>query len=165
MSDTFGVQFPLWVDVGYRFDTLFIGAYGQYAFGLLGGQADCGSLGLSCSIAAIRTGFEAQFHPAGRLDVDPWVGVAFGYEWQSLQVSNAMGAVAVTLQGWEIARLGGGCDFAVTPWHRLGPFAEFSINEFVQTGFSGSQGGSSEPIPRKALHFWISVGIKLTGLF
>ena len=48
---------------------------------------------------------------------------------------------------------------------RLGPFAEFSIDEFVQTGFSGAQGSTSSPISRKALHFWISVGIKVTGLF
>ena len=166
MSDAFGVQFPLWLDLGYRFDRWFIGAYGQYAFGLAGGRLDCGGQGLSCSIGGVRTGFQAQFHPAGRQKVDPWIGAGFGYEWQTIKVSDATASATVNVQGWELVHLGGGCDFAISETFRVGPFAEFSIDQFVQSGLTTPDGQSaSGPIERKALHFWISIGVKLTGLF
>lgn len=165
LSDGIGIQFPLWLDLGYRFDRWFIGAYGQYAFGLPGSNLSCGELGVSCSLAGIRTGAEVQFHPAGRVKVDPWFGVGFGYEWQTIKLSDATASATLTIHGWELARLGGGCDFAISDTFRLGPFAEFSIDEFVQTGASAQGQSVSASIDRKALHFWISLGVKVTGLF
>ena len=166
LSSGLGIQFPLWLDLGYRFDKWFIGAYGQYAFGLPGSNLSCGDFGVSCSIGGIRTGFEVQFHPAGRVKVDPWFGGGFGYEWQTVKLSDATTSATTTIQGWELVHLGGGCDFAISDTFRLGPFAQFSIDEFVQTGVSGPGGQSTTvSIERKGLHSWISFGIKVTGLF
>lgn len=163
LSDAFGVQFPLWIDLGYRFDRLFVGAYGQYAFGLLGGRTDCPSGG-SCSVGAARVGFELQLHPAGRKRVDPWFGVGFGFEWDTLHVSVSSVSGSVTAQGWDFLRLGTGLDFAVTRGLRIGPFFEFSLSEFVDASLSSGNRTESQPIDRKDLHFWLSVGLKITVL-
>src|SRR5262245_28255092 len=85
LSNLLGLQFPLWVDLGYRFGPLVVGAYGQWAAGLLGRAADCEAA--SCSVSAWRAGLEVQVHPYGRRQIDPWVSLGFGYEWQTLRSS------------------------------------------------------------------------------
>ena len=86
----------------------------------------------------------------GRVRVDPWIGLGFGYEWQHL-------TSGFTFQGWDFLRIGGGCDFALLPGFSVGPFAEISIGEFTRVG--------SRELPFKALHYWLTFGLKLTGLF
>ena len=166
LSDGFGVQFPLWIDVGYRWDKFFVGAYGQYAFGVVGGQVDCGPA--SCSIGAFRAGLELQMHPNGRGSVDPWLGIGFGYEWDTLHASMFNGATYVsgsaTIHGWDIARVGAGVDFALTRGLRIGPFVEATVSEFVKAGVSFGDYDSSSEIFHKSVHSWISVGVKITGL-
>ena len=81
LSDGLGLQFPLWVDIGYRLGNLVIGAYGQWAPGLVGSQIDCQDV--KCSAWAWRAGLELQVHPAGRGGVDPWISLGFGYEWDT----------------------------------------------------------------------------------
>ena len=161
LSDGYGVQFPLWIDLGYRLDRLFVGAYGQYAFGLLGSQLTCQS-GTSCSEYALRVGLELQYHLLGRVRVDPWLGLGAGYEWDSVHASNSSESATVTLQGWEFLRLEAGVDFAVADSLRLGPFVGFSMGQFDHGSVSGTTGDTSQSIDQKALHFWICVGLKLT---
>ena len=146
LSDRFGMQVPLWLDIGYRFDRVFVGAYGQYAFGLPGGIA-CSS----CSSSAIHLGLELQYHPfdwvTGQAPVGPWLGVGFGYEWATS---------SSTLHGWDFVRLGFGGDFAVASGLLLGPFVECSLSQFQKEDSSNIDG--------KELHFWLVFGLKLTWL-
>jgi hypothetical protein len=137
-----GLQWPLWVDLGYRWDKVFLGASGQYAFAPSTSVSNC------TSCFAVRTGFVAQLHPAGHSSVDPWIGLGFGYEWQHLSSS-------FTLHGWDFLRVGGGCDFRFLPGFSIGPFAEVSIGEFTHVG--------STELPFKALHYWLTLGLKVTG--
>lgn len=165
LSGYFAVQFPLWLDLGYRFDRVFVGAYGQYAFGLPGSYCrDCSSHG-------VRVGFELQWHPFDRLgdqlQVDPWFGVGFGYEWATS--SSSAYPHSITFQGWDFLRLGLGLDFAITNTLALGPFVEWSLGQFSQEEFTYSgcaycvnSGQGSVSIDRKALHFWLALGLKLT---
>ena len=166
LKDAFGLQFPLWVDLGYRWDKYFVGAYGQYAFGLVGGQVDCGPA--TCSAGAFRAGFELQMHPNGRGSVDPWLGIGFGYEWDMVHESMFNGATyvtgSVTVHGWDIARIGAGVDFALTRGLHIGPFVEATVSEFVKAGVSFPNYEYSNEIPSKAVHSWISIGVKITGL-
>ena len=164
VAEAIGVQFPLQLDVGYRFNRkFFVGVYAQYALGLLGSTLTCGS-GASCYSYAGRVGGEFQFHPLGRVRIDPWVGVGVGYELVSLHGSDSSSSLTVTAQGWEFARVDGGVDFALSGVVRLGPFVGFSIAQFDSANASGSGGSISSSFTNKALHFWISIGVKLTLL-
>jgi len=173
LSGLFGVQFPLWLDLGYRFDQVFVGAYGQYAFGLAGRYL-CWSPQSSCSTNAIRVGFELQWHPfdwpADQVQVDPWLGVGFGYEWASWRISGT-DPRSNTFQGWDFLRLGFGVDFGIADKLALGPFVECSLGQFSKVDFAYAAGGctycvnpetGSYDIQRKALHFWLAFGLKLT---
>ncbi len=175
LSEHFGLQFPLWLDVGYRIDHVFVGAYGQYAFGL-SSSGYC-SAGYSCSANAVRVGFELRYHPfdwvAGQAPVGPWFGVGFGYEWATWN-ANATEAVpptttccsriSNTLQGWDFVRLGFGGDLAVANRLLVGPFIECSLSQFEKVDYTlDSQTGSSG-IGGKALHFWLVFGLKVTWL-
>ncbi len=56
ISNWFKAQFPLWLDVGYRFDRWFVGVYGQYAFGIPAlcsgpGCRDAGSGGVGPAVS------------------------------------------------------------------------------------------------------------------
>lgn len=170
LSDGFGVQFPFWVDLGYRFGNVVVGAYGQWAAGLTGSTIDCGDA--SCSASAWRAGMEVQIHPAGRQGtVDPWFSLGFGYEWDTLHASASSGAGEVsgsaTLHGWDIGRIGLGVDFPLTPWLRIGPFLHATVSEFTVGSLSISNNQlltGSRPIDQKAVHSWITLGVKLTAL-
>lgn len=173
LSDFFGVQFPLWLDLGYRFDRVFVGAYGQYAFGLAGRYL-CSGSGSSCSTNAVRVGFELQWHPfdwpADQVQADPWLGVGFGYEWATWRISG-ISPRSNTLQGWDFLRLGFGIDFGIANKLALGPFIEWSLGQYSKVDFAYDTAGctycvnpaaGSSSIERKALHFWLAFGLKLT---
>lgn len=161
LSDGFGVQFPFWLDLGYRFGNVVVGAYGQWAAGLTGGSIDCGEA--SCSVTAWRAGMEVQIHPAGRQGtVDPWFSLGFGYEWDTLHASQSGASASATLHGWDIGRIGLGMDFPLTPWLRIGPFLHVTVSEFTVGSLSLLP--DSRPIDQKAVHSWITLGVKLTAL-
>ncbi|HUM11613.1 MAG TPA: hypothetical protein VLT82_11735 [Myxococcaceae bacterium] len=167
LSDYAGLGFPIWGDIGYRFGgKFFVGATAFYAFGTLGDQYknQCNAAGLSCSGSGLRLGAEAQFHPSGRAPIDPWVGLGFGFEWISTKISSGTQSGTVTLQGWDFLQLEGGVDFALGSLFRLGPFVAFSMGQY-DTATASAQGQSfSQDIPNKALHYWFTVGAKLTVL-
>jgi len=167
LSDSFGVQFPLWVDLGYRFGNVVVGAYGAWSPGLLGSEVDCGEA--SCSVSAWRAGLEAQLHLIGRdRAVDPWISLGFGYQWDILHASfsspfgQASGSVAI--HGWDLARVGFGVDFRLTPWLRLGPFVHGTVSQFVEDSVTLEGRTDSQPIEDKAIHSWITIGVKVTFL-
>src|SRR5215472_9533538 len=163
LSDTFGVQFPLWLDLGYRFDKFFVGAYGQYAFGLLGKTITCDNPNLKCSVSAVRLGFEFQFHPGGRTKIDPWLGLGFGYQWSSIHLSDPSGSGTLSAEGWDLGRIEVGVDFAVGKVVRFAPFVGATIGQYGKTSASSSSGQErSGPIDQKAIHSWISFGLKAT---
>jgi len=163
LSDYSGLAFPLWVDVGYRFaDKFFVGASALYAFGLLGDtyKNQCSANGLSCSNYGVQVGGQLQYHPLGRVQVDPWVGIGFGYEWVTTKISGGGQSTSVTLHGWDFLQLQVGVDFALGSLVRLGPFAGFIMGQYDKID---SAYGSID-ISDKALHYWFSVGLKLTVL-
>jgi hypothetical protein len=152
-----GVEFPLVVDVGYRIDEhFFLGVVGQYAFGTVGsGSCDQGA---SCLVMNGRVGPEVQIHPLGRLGrLDPWFGLGFGYEWQLYRESTSGFSDTLTVSGFDFLNVDLGIDFPVGKVH-LGPYVGFTIGEFDHANDSGK----SNSIDDKALHYWFSVGIKLT---
>jgi hypothetical protein len=148
-----GVQFPLVIDVGYRINELVsVGAVGQIAFGTLG-SGSCGSTD-SCLDWNGRVGAEVQLHPLGRAGrLDPWLGVGFGYEWQTYGDSSE----TLTVGGFDFLNLDIGIDFPVGKVH-LGPFFGFTLGQFSQA----SDSGKSNSIDDKALHYWFCLGLKLT---
>jgi hypothetical protein len=159
-----GVQFPLWVDLGFRVGVLMIGTYAQWAPGIPGSQLGCSMPDSSCFVYSWKVGFEMRIHAAGReAKVDPWISLGFGYEWNKNQFKDHGVDGEDTFEGWDLVRVGLGVDFLLTPGLKIGPFVHGTVSEFVKyephVGNPGSQW-----ILDKSLHSWITLGVKLTGL-
>ena len=162
LSSQRGLQFPLWVDLGYRVGPVVVGGYGVWAPGLTAG--DCSNA--TCFMYAWKTGVEIQVHAARRGEqVDPWISFGIGYEWNTFQywLHNGGGDGQETLQGWDLARFGLGVDFALSPSLKLGPFAHATVSQFVKFDHSSGYPNTDWFID-KSLHSWITIGVKLTCL-
>ena len=165
LSDYSNLGFPIWGDFGYRFGgKFFVGATALYAFGTLGDQykSQCSAAGVSCSNSALRLGAEAHFHPLGRAPIDPWVGLGFGFEWITTKLTSGTDSATVTLQGWDFLQVEGGVDFALGSMFRLGPFVAFTLGQDDKISLSSGGQSVSQDITDKALHYFFTVGARLT---
>ena len=161
LSESRDVQFPLWVDFGYRFGVLVVAAYGQWAPEI---PLHCPES--SCFVYAWKVGVEVQIHAARRHDkVDPWISFGVGYEWNTYQYweNNTGSDGQETLKGWDLARFGVGVDFALSPGLKIGPFVHGTVSQYER--FDHSWGyPNTDVFIEKSLHSWITIGVKLTGL-
>ncbi len=67
-------------------------------------------------------------------------------------------ALSLALTGWELLNLQGGVDFQVANAITVGPFLSFSLDQYSSSKF----GDTSTDIGSKALHEWITFGVKGT---
>lgn len=176
LSDDFSGEFPIWLDVGYRFNrNFFVGGYFQYAFAFVKnstafvatqvGQAVCELPGVSCSGSDVRLGAEFQYSFSPEASFQPWAGIGIGYEWTNLKASAS--GVDATLQyhGWEFLNLQVGGDFKVSEAFALGPYVAFSLGQYDTITISATgQASQSLDIPSsaKSLHEWLQLGVKGT---
>lgn len=162
---------PLWVDLGYRATpNVFIGAYFQYGFGLLGDDLDdlCDTdvFDVDCSVHSHRLGAQLHYHFSPRESADPWLGIGFGYEWLSMSIEGEGGKLSVTSRGFELANFQGGVDFYPAENFYLGPFLSFSLDQYSSAEFECSgpfDCGDAEvdgDIEDKSIHNWLMIGVR-----
>ena len=175
LSDGVKGMIPLQLDLGYRVTpNLMVGGYFMYGFGILPSDisSSCDRANADCSIHDIRLGIQAQYHFMPEENVDPWVGAGIGYEWLGLGIDASVGGTTIksssSIHGWEFISLQGGADFAVAPQFGLGPFLSLSIAQYGTSTTSCSGTGcepgdsASRDIDEKALHQWLTLGVRGT---
>lgn len=168
MSDGFGGQVPIWLDLGYMVTpNLMLGLYGQYGFGSVSGQLksicdQASAAGVSCSVSDIRFGVQAHYHFSPAEKIDPWLGLGVGYELLKISLSGDGGDGSITDKGFEFANLQGGVDFKVLPSFGVGPFVSFSFGQYGSTSTSGAftDFGAGGDITNKAIHEWLTFGAR-----
>jgi len=143
-------QVPIGLDVGYMVTPhILLGTYGQYGVNTHN-WSNCDG----CTAHDLHLGLQAQYHFDRDRVVDPWFGLGAGYE--SLAVTQA--GEDRSFQGWQLLTLQGGVDFRTTHALTIGPFASVSFDEYVRQ----SRGGDSFGVHPKAIHEWITFGVKGT---
>ena len=96
--------------------------------------------------------------------LDPWAGIGFGLESTGVGITDRSGARQnIAFAGWDVIRLQGGADYALTPGFRIGPYGEFAASKYSRASVSG--GGSTTTTLTGSLddtswHEWITVGIR-----
>jgi len=168
MTDGVAGHFPIWLDLGYMVSpNVMLGAYAQYAFGSVAGDLkracdQASSAGISCSAHDIRLGFQAQYHVAPQAMVNPWFGLGVGYELLTIGFSGAGQSGSTTAEGFEFANLQAGADIKALPNLGVGPFVSFSFGQYGSVSNSGSvaEGGSGGDIENKAIHEWLTLGVR-----
>ena len=164
LSNYFSTQIPIHIDVGWKIiPSLFLGLYTSFSFGSAGdvfSANQCPGSTRSCGTSAIRLGVEIQydFQPAERLN--PWVGYGFGFESSGASASGGGVNVGETFTGLELARLEGGLDWRVSRTFGVGPFGNLALGEYSHEHVQGTNGTADASIPTKALHAWLTLGIR-----
>lgn len=147
---------PVWLDLGYRFtDSLLVGIYAQYAFGIV---RRC-PRDLPCNASDLRFGFQAQWHFGARESIDHWVGIGTGFEIYDEDVAGT----TQRFGGYEFVNLQVGEDLSLGRRFGLGPFVTWSLGKFtgVQRGPSDSRLQDFD-ISERALHSWVIIGLRLS---
>lgn len=155
LGDTVSGALPLMLDAGYRFlPQLYVGLYGQFAFAFLSDKACPG--GASCSGNDLRFGVNVHYHFTSGQPWDVWVGAGAGYEILNYKISTQAGSADGSARGLELANLQLGFDYFVEPQVRVGPFVGFSFGQYSSVSLNGSSGDVKD----KALHEWLSFGVR-----
>jgi hypothetical protein len=150
VKDTVSANVPIQLDLGMSvLPFMSLGVYASYAPTTLTSEGKdlCGTS--SCSGTNLRAGGQLNL----RLPVldAVWGGVFAGVEQQQLKG----GGFDAKLRGWE-AGLQAGYDFSVLPFMKVGPFASWSMAQYV------SASGDAE-LGTKANHTALTFGLR--GLF
>jgi hypothetical protein len=152
MKDTVSANVPVQVDAGMSvLDVMFLGVYGSYGPTRIASDLKSSPLciGVSCSGQNLRAGLQLNFRPPVVMK-SLWGGLFAGLEQQRIS-----GTTDLKLTGWE-AGLQAGYDFSVLPFIKMGPYASYSLAQFV------SASGSAD-ITTKAQHTALTFGLR--GLF
>jgi hypothetical protein len=160
LADGVKAVIPFQLDLNYKLTkNLALGGYFSYAYGIVGdsAQEECDLADVDCSASDMRAGIQLNYDFSPGAPFDPWVGLAFGYQWS--QVSQ--GDLDFKFDGWEWVTLQAGADWELSKGFGLGPFLSWGIGQYDSAEFAGV----SEDIPSdlKATHQVFQVGVR--GLF
>jgi len=161
LSDTYTGIIPIWLDVGYFVTpNIMLGLYGHYGIGLMADGEDGCPEGADCSGSVIRFGLQGQYHVSRGQSVDPWFGLGVGYEIASATRSALGQELTVTVKGFEFVNLQAGADFKVADNVAIGPFVSFSLGQYSSQSVDPEIPGLGDDIPNKAIHEWLTLGVK-----
>jgi hypothetical protein len=170
LSDGVSGQIPIWIDLGYRpIDALMIGLYFQYGLAFMGGQFDdaCDIDGVDCSASDLRLGLQAHYHISPQEQLDPWIGIGFGYEWLNLSVEGMGTEISIGVDGFEFLNLQAGLDIEVAEHFKIGPVLTLTVAQFSNASLdcAGSPacnlfGSPDGDIEDTAVHEWLMIGVR-----
>jgi outer membrane protein W len=165
MSDEVSGQIPIWLDLGYMVTpNIMVGLYGQYGFGSVGGDiktlCDAAGDSVSCKMSDIRFGVQGQYHVFPRENLDPWFGLGVGYELMKISLSGGGEEGSATVKGFEFVNLQAGFDYKVAPILGIGPFISFSLGQYGSASADGAGVSVSGDITNKAMHEWLTIGVR-----
>jgi hypothetical protein len=163
MSDVASGQVPILLDIGGKpIPSLFLGLSGGFAFGGSHGftKAACRVGGGGCSTESFHLGIAGHWHflPGGWLD--PWVGLGIGLESLTVAESKDGSLKSTSLSGVEFGHLLGGADWRPTRHFGVGPFLDVSLGRYA----SVKTGSATKDISDKALHSWVTLGVRFVLL-
>lgn len=169
-DDTHGV-IPLWLDIGYRLHPrLMLGAYFMYGIVLPKTASSSDPLGggcpegFDCAASGVRFGLQGQYAFAPGGAINPWVGLAVGYEWIQSELSGEVfGAqldATTTHSGPDLLQLQAGVDFRIDGSFALGPFAAASAMQYTSCSLTLSGDEQSCELNEGGWHGWLVVGAR-----
>jgi hypothetical protein len=166
-------QIPFVIDLGARFArSFFVGAYIGGALGSTGSDeridAACvdddenGRNDIACTSTSGRIGLEASYSFQPDDSLNPWIGYGIGFEVASASIRDDYHGVteSVTSTGVTYADIAVGLDFRKKVG--IGPFFDVALGQFNNTTTDlGSRGTYKYKIEDKALHGWLTIGLRL----
>jgi hypothetical protein len=156
MADAVPLQFPVQLDVLGRAGAAALGAYG--ALGLAhAGRCDAGA---TCSAWTARVGLQGTWSFRTESGLEPWVGLASGYEWASEDRTRGGGTVITRYRGFEPLAVQGGLEWRVFRRLALGPYTLVSVGRYTRYAVDTGLESASVSIPSPTTHVWFQVGVR-----
>jgi hypothetical protein len=153
LGDVVTAALPLALEAGYRLARpVVVGAYVGYARALLGTLQGCPVPGVNCWASRVVAGAQAQIHALPRAALDPWAGLAVGYE--VLDVDSQLGGGS--LRGGEVTGQAG-VDWRAQARVAIGPFVDVGAGWFLACTNSS---GAPCTLPAIGQHEWVTVGLR-----
>jgi Autotransporter beta-domain len=152
---------PVSTEIGYRFDGHFYaGVYGEYGFV----NTSCPSgLDGTCSSHSLGFGLEGRYHFLPGRTLNPWVGLALGYEALSMSQNGANDTLTATASGL-LLRAEFGVDLFAIPRLAIGLFVSASAGDFLtETVNSHGEGDFSHSVDG-GTHAYLQAGVRVTFL-
>jgi len=171
-------QIPIGLEAGYQLTPqVLVGLYGQYGFVSVRDKSNpndwgCGAVQTqpgvtqtqTCSGHDLKLGLEGKYSFLPKSGADPWIGLGVAYEDLKLVHEGTITypppdsqsgpyTLGFGFQGVDLD-LKAGVDFKATEALSAGPFVSYSVGEY----FHGSDG----TIESKALHEWLTIGVRGT---
>jgi hypothetical protein len=169
-DDTYGV-IPLWFDVGYRFREHFM-LGGYFMFGVvlpktarasdpLGGGCP---EGFDCAASGVRFGLQGQYAFAPGAVMNPWLGLAVGYERIQTELQGQLFGIDLdassTYSGPDLLQLQVGLDFRSSELLALGPFVAASAMQYTSCSLTLAGEESSCELDDGGWHGWLVLGAR-----
>jgi hypothetical protein len=155
---------PFILEAGYRFTpVLTAGVLVEYAFGQVNDAGTgCGTRNVSCSASMTQVAVEGLFYIPFGAPFVPWVGVATGYEWASLDASGNLANTSFAVRGAEFVTVQAGADVPVGPRFALGPFISYSIGRYATSSVQLNGTTTTQDIANPSTHEWLQLGVRGT---
>ena len=156
LSDGVSGAIPLQLDLGYMVTPNIIGRpvrVVRHRHAHFEAKDLCDAAKVDCSASRIGVGLQGQYHLSPGQSLDPWFGLGFGLEMLDQKAGDTKSGVS----GFEFVNIMAGADFAATESIAVGPFVNFSVGQYSKT--TGDDGAD---IKDKAMHQWLTLGIKGT---
>ena len=167
LSNLLSGQVPLGIEVGGNVTpSLFIGLYGQYAFGGVGGTTDanCTKEQVNCSAHTFRGGLAIRYRFAPGSSVRPWLGYAVGYEVSTVSITSDYVAdtASIDFSGWELGHFSAGVDMMTGEDHvAVGPYFDLGLGKYTHAHEEATGAIPQDvDIDNTALHEWITIGVR-----
>ena len=155
---------PFILEAGYRFTpVLTAGVLVEYAFGQVNDAGTgCGSANVSCSASMTQLAIEGLFYIPFHAPFVPWVGLATGYEWASLDASGNLANASFAVRGAEFITVQAGGDFLVASRFALGPFLSYSVGRYATSSTELNGTTTTRDIADPSTHEWLQLGVRGT---
>lgn len=152
MSDAIGGAVPLQLDLTYAISAIQVGGYVSYAVVFKGEKNKDSDI----STSQLNYGLQANYLLSTEA-TKPWVGVFAGLE----NLKSSKDSSTSNTSGWQ-AGLQGGAAFTASPGLTVGPFASFAVGQYGSAKVEGNGVSLEADVPsdQKALHQWLTIGIK-----
>jgi hypothetical protein len=161
VSDTTFADVPFALDAGYRI-TRFLGVVANVRYGvaiptLCRSASDCeSSLGNDVALEIAARLYVPHIGPVAGL-----VDAGVGYEWLTTRLVDASGTSARAYRGPELFSIRIAAPFRLGARWTLGPVVGASFGTFTTYSLETNALSPSGDVPARAVHAWLSVGIRM----
>jgi hypothetical protein len=153
LGDVVTAGLPVWIDAGYRLGPhLLLGAAFEYAHALVSVREGCQVPGFRCSANDVIAAAQAHYHPLPGRWLDPWLGLAIGYEALGVSTQVSGGSYSGVDVVFQV-----GCDWKPTPTVGVGPFLVLAAGPYVSCN---SSTGAACSVGTPGVHEWLTVGVR-----